>query len=235
MGNLPIHTIASIYGNNKYYDGGRVLVAYSPATRYLAYNSSNYSSSLSSPSDILNAGNTYLSYNNDNLLAFNNPFNNITFAPRISHYLDSLKADKLNNSNDYNNTYSTLQNQFDDFKLITKDEFKTFFAAINFNLNPAKWIIKNNFIQPAIAYTSGRCANNYHVDALSSVSYLSQTYNYGHHYRKGSGGGMASSMGCSFYDYTSGRQYGDGLYCVLDLLSAFCSREITGTEALNSL
>ena len=32
--------IASIVGDNKYYDGGRVLVAYSPATRYLAYNSS---------------------------------------------------------------------------------------------------------------------------------------------------------------------------------------------------
>ena len=135
--------------------------------------------------------------------------------------MDTLKADKLNNSNDYNNTYSTLQNQFDDFKLITKDEFKTFFAAINFNLNPAKWIIKNNFIQPAIAYTSGSCVNNYHVDALSSSSvyYLKQTYNYGHHYRKGSGGAMASSMGCSFYDYTGGKQFGDNLYCVIDCYS----------------
>ena len=39
--------IASIVGDNKYYDGGRVLVAYSPATRYLALNTNNYYNSSS--------------------------------------------------------------------------------------------------------------------------------------------------------------------------------------------
>ena len=133
MGNLPIHTIASIYGNNKYYDGGRVLVAYSPATRYLAYNSSNYSSSFSSPSDILNAGNTYLSYNNDNLLAFNNPFNNITFAPKITHYLDKLKQDNENKS------FKSLSMQFDDFKLELPEAYHNLIAAIDNALSPLMW------------------------------------------------------------------------------------------------